>query len=55
MMDERQNEMWDAIMVNCLTIEDALSFFISYCGLQILNDEMYEYLFRIGWIYDEED
>ena len=55
MMDERQIEMWDAIIANCLTIEEAVRFFVCYCGLQILDDEMYEYLRRIGWIYEEEE
>ena len=54
MMDERQNEMWDTILANCLTVEEAVIFFVNYCGLQILDDEMYEYLRRIGWIYEEE-
>ena len=55
MMDERQIEMWDAIIANCLTIEEAVNFFVTYCGLQILDDEMYEYLRRIGWRSEEED
>lgn len=55
MMDERQTGMWDAIIANCLTIEEAVNFFVTYCGLQILDDEMYEYLRRIGWIYDNDD
>lgn len=55
MMDERQTEMWDAIIANCLTIEEAVNFFVTYCGLQILDDEMYEYLRRVGWRDDNED
>lgn len=55
MMDERQIEMWDAIIANCLTIEEAVRFFVCYCGLQILDDEMYEYLRKIEWIYDFEE
>ena len=55
MMDERQIEMQDAIIANCLTIEEAVRFFVCYCGLQILDDEMYEYLRKIEWIYDIEE
>lgn len=55
MMDERQIEMYDAILVNCETISDAVDFFLAYCGLQILDDEMYEYLRKIEWIYDLEE
>ena len=55
MMDERQIEMYDAILVNCETISDAVDFFLAYCGLQILDDEMYEYLRRIGWRSEEEE
>lgn len=55
MMDERQIEMWDAIIANCLTIEEAVMFFVAYCGLQILDDEMYEYLRKIEWIYDLDE
>lgn len=55
MMDERQIEMWDAIIANCLTIEEAVNFFVTYCGLQILDDEMYEYLRKIEWIYELEE
>ena len=55
MMDERQIEMWDAILANCPTIEDAVRFFVCYCGLQILDDEMYEYLRKIEWIYEDEE
>jgi hypothetical protein len=55
MMDDRQNEMWDAIIEGCPTVEDAVRFFVTYCGLQILDDEMYEYLRRIEWIYEEDE
>ena len=55
MMDDRQIEMWDAIIANCLTIEEAVRFFVCYCGLQILDDEMYEYLRKIEWIYELEE
>lgn len=53
MMDERQIEMWDTIVKNCPTAEDAVRFFVAYCGLQILDDEMYEYLRRIEWREEE--
>ena len=55
MMDERQTEMWDAIEKNCATVEDAVRFFVGYCGLQILDDEMYEYLQRIEWVKGETE
>lgn len=48
-MDERQIEMYDAILENCTTAREAVDFFLAYCGLQILDDEMYEYLRRIEW------
>lgn len=55
MMDERQIELWDAIIMNCPTAEDAVRFFVGYCGLQILDDEMHEFLRKIEWIDNEED
>lgn len=54
-MDDKQIEMYNAIVENCATARDAVDFFIAYCGLQLLDDEMHEYLRRIEWIYEEED
>ena len=53
MLDERQTKMWDAIVEGCGNAEEVVRFFISYCGSQILDDEMYEYLRRNEMI--EED
>lgn len=48
-MDEKQMEMYDIIVENCATPREAVDFFLAYCGLQVLDDEMYEYLRRIEW------
>jgi hypothetical protein len=48
-MDEKQIEMYDIILENCATAREAIDFFLAYCGLQVLDDKMYEYLRRIEW------
>ena len=48
-MDEKQMEMYDIIVENCATPREAVDFFFAYCGLQVLDDEMYEYLRRLEW------
>lgn len=55
MMDEKQTELWDAIEKNCETVEDAIRFFVGYCGLQILDDEMREFLQRLEWVEEENE
>lgn len=53
-MDEKQIEMYEIIYEKCTTAREAIDFFFAYCGLQILDDEMYEYLRRIEWIEGDE-
>ena len=53
-MDEKQMEMYDIILENCTTVREAVDFFLNYCGLQMLDDEMYEYMRRIEWRDDDE-
>ena len=54
-MDEKQIEMYDILCENCTTAREAIDFFLAYCGLQMLDDEMYEYLRRIEWREDGDD
>ena len=53
MLTEKQNKMWEAIKDGCPTVEDAILFFVKYCGYQILDDEMWEYLRRNEYLTEE--
>jgi hypothetical protein len=54
MLSEKQNRMWEAIKDGCPTVEEAICFFVKYCGYQILDDEMWEYLRRNEYLTEEE-
>lgn len=53
MMTERQEKMWDAIVSAHPTANEVMIFFSKYCGLQIFNDDMWEYLRRNEYL-DED-
>ena len=55
MMTEKQEKMWKAIISAHTTAEEVMSFFSNYCGLQIFNDEMWEYLVRYEYLEEEEE
>lgn len=55
MLTDKQNKMWDAIISAHPTAEELMIFFVKYCGTQILDDEMWEYLRRNEYIEAEEE
>jgi hypothetical protein len=55
MMTTKQEKMWEAIKDSCQTVEDAMCFFSNYCGLQIFDDEMWEYLVKNEILEEEEE
>lgn len=55
MLDERQEQMWDAILAMHTTAEEVMQFFAHYCGLQIFDDEMWEYLNRFEYIKNDDE
>ena len=55
MMNARQEQMWDAIVAAHPTADEVMNFFVKYCGLQILDDEMWEYLHRNEYIVENEE
>lgn len=55
MMTEKQEQMWEAIISAHPTAEEVMCFFSNYCGLQIFDDEMWEYLVRNEYLEEEEE
>ena len=55
MMTEKQEKMWEAIVSAHPTAEEVMTFFSNYCGLQIFDDEMWEYLVRYEYLEDDEE
>ena len=54
-MTEKQEKMWEAIVSAHPTAEEVMTFFSNYCGLQIFDDEMWEYLVRYEYLEEEEE
>lgn len=55
MLTEKQNKMWDAIVSAHPTAESVMLFFVKYCGTQILDEKMWEYLRRNEYLTNEEE